>query len=201
MSNLDVRKVKESFARLFVIATQNEVNLKAFTKALERSVFANILEANRYDDYFNSSLENIFFDITRRRIDKDESFGIYNDAYWCGYSYFEIQRRLKKSFSFLFLKLPLSKMMDIYPVFHEMDFSSLFQFFKEEDQKKTILRALCEEKKRSIRELSYATGINAATLSKYNASDESLFRGSFENIYKIAKHFDVPLALFCRTVE
>lgn len=201
MSNLDVRKVKESFARLFVIATQNEVNLEAFTKALERSVFANILEANRYDDYFNSSLESIFFDITRRRIDKDESFGIYNDAYWCGYSYFEIQRRLKKSFSFLFLKLPLSKMMDIYPVFHEMDFSSLLQFFEEEDQKKTILRALCEEKKCSIRELSYATGINAATLSKYNASDESLFRGSFENIYKIAKHFDVPLALFCRTVE
>ena len=201
MSNLDTRKVKETFARLFVMAVQNEVNFMAFTKALERSVFANLIEANRYDDYFNSPLEDIFFDITRRRIDKDESFGVYNDAYWCGYSYFELQRRLKKSFSFLFLKLPLSKMMDIYSVFHEMDFSSLLGFFVEKDQMKTILRALCEEKKCSIRELSSATGINQATLSKYNASDDSLFRGSFENICKISKYFDVPLSLFCRTVE
>ena len=75
MSNLDIRKVKETFARLFVMAVQNEVNFMAFTKALERSVFANLIEANRYDDYFNSPLEDIFFDITRRRIDKDESLG------------------------------------------------------------------------------------------------------------------------------
>ena len=92
-------------------------------------------------------------------------------------------------------------MMDIYSVFHEMDFSSLLGFFIEKDQMKTILRALCEEKKCSIRELSSATGINHATLSKYNAADDSLFRGSFENISKISKYFDVPLSLFCRTVE
>jgi len=201
MSNLDLRMVKETFARLFVMAVQNEINFLAFTASLERSAFANLIEEDVYDDYFNTPLTRIFFDITKMHIEKDESFGIYNDAYWCGYSYFELQQRLKKPFSYLFLKLPLSKMMDIYPIFHEMDFSALLEFFEKEKDKKTILRALCEQRHCSLSKLSASTGINQATLSKYNADDEALLKGSFQNVYKISKYFNVPVSLFSRNTD
>ena len=201
MSNLDLRMAKETFARLFVMAIQNEINFLAFTSSLERSVFANLIEEDVYDDYFNTPLTRIFFDITKMHIEKDESFGIYNDAYWCGYSYFELQQRLKKPFSYLFLKLPLSKMMDIYPIFHEMDFSALLEFFEKEKDKKTILRALCEQKRCSLSKVSAATGINQATLSKYNADDEALLKGSFQNVYKISKYFNAPVSLFSRNTD
>jgi hypothetical protein len=193
--------VKETFARLFVMAVQNEINFLAFTASLERSAFANLIEEDVYDDYFNTPLTRIFFDITKMHIEKDESFGIYNDAYWCGYSYFELQQRLKKPFSYLFLKLPLSKMMDIYPIFHEMDFSALLEFFEKEKDKKTILRALCEQRHCSLSKLSASTGINQATLSKYNADDEALLKGSFQNVYKISKYFNVPVSLFSRNTD
>ena len=201
MSNLDLRMAKETFARLFVMAIQNEINFLAFTSSLERSVFANLIEEDVYDDYFNTPLTRIFFDITKMHIEKDESFGIYNDAYWCGYSYFELQQRLKKPFSYLFLKLPLSKMMDIYPIFHEMDFSALLEFFEKEKDKKTILRALCEQRRCSLSKVSASTGINQATLSKYNADDEALLKGSFQNVYKISKYFNVPVSLFSRHTD
>ena len=201
MSNLDLRMAKETFARLFVIAIQNEINFLAFTSSLERSVFANLIEEDVYDDYFNTPLTRIFFDITKMHIEKVASFGIYNDAYWCGYSYFELQQRLKKPFSYLFLKLPLSKMMDIYPIFHEMDFSALLEFFEKEKDKKTILRALCEQKRCSLSKVSAATGINQATLSKYNADDEALLKGSFQNVYKISKYFNAPVSLFSRNTD
>ena len=201
MSNLDLRMAKETFARLFVMAIQNEINFLAFTSSLERSVFANLIEEDVYDDYFNTPLTRIFFDITKMHIEKDESFGIYNDAYWCGYSYFELQQRLKKPFSYLFLKLPLSKMMDIYPIFHEMDFSALFEFFEKEKDKKTILRALCEQRRCSLSKVSASTGIDQATLSKYNADDEALLKGSFQNVYKISKYFNVPVSLFSRNTD
>ena len=201
MSNLDLRMAKETFARLFVMAIQNEINFLAFTSSLERSVFANLIEEDVYDDYFNTPLTRIFFDITKMHIEKDESFGIYNDAYWCGYSYFELQQRLKKPFSYLFLKLPLSKMMDIYPIFHEMDFSALLEFFEKEKDKKTILRALCEQRRCSLSKVSAATGINQATLSKYNADDEALLKGSFQNVYKISKYFNAPVSLFSRNTD
>ena len=201
MSNLDLRMAKETFARLFVMAVQNEINFLAFTASLERSAFANLIEEDVYDDYFNTPLTRIFFDITKMHIEKDESFGIYNDAYWCGYSYFELQQRLKKPFSYLFLKLPLSKMMDIYPIFHEMDFSALLEFFEKEKDKKTILRALCEQRHCSLSKLSASTGINQATLSKYNADDEALLKGSFQNVYKISKYFNAPVSLFSRNTD
>ena len=201
MSNLDLRMAKETFARLFVMAVQNEINFLAFTASLERSTFANLIEEDVYDDYFNTPLTRIFFDITKMHIEKDASFGIYNDAYWCGYSYFELQQRLKKPFSYLFLKLPLSKMMDIYPIFHEMDFSALLEFFEKEKDKKTILRALCEQRRCSLSKLSASTGINQATLSKYNADDEALLKGSFQNVYKISKYFNAPVSLFSRNTD
>ena len=196
MSNFDVKKVKESFARIFVLGIQYKINFHAFTKSLERSNFVKKIEEGQYDDYFNKSLEQIFFDVTGRIIDKDNSFGIYNDAYWCGYSYYELHARTQKSFAFIFLKLPLSKMMDMYSVYHEMDFSSLLEQFSRLDEEKTILRLLCEENGCSLSELSYETGINKATLIKYSASDEALYNGSFQTIYKISQFFNVPISLF-----
>lgn len=196
MSNLDIRKVKDLFSRLFVLAVQNKMNLTAFTKFLERSELVCKMEKGQYDDYFNRSLEQIFFDITNRKIDRDESFGVYNDAYWCGYSYFELRMRTGRPFVFLFLKLPLTKMMELYSIYHEMDISSLLEYLNQQDQEKTILRLLCEERNCSIPRLSSLIGISKATLSKYNASDAALYKGSFQAIYRIALFFDVPVSLF-----
>jgi len=190
--------IKDLFARLFVLAIQNKINFYSFTHHLERSEFVLKIEENEYDDYFNKDILTIFFDITNNHIQSDTSYGIYNDAYWCGYQYFELHKSLHKPFSFIFLKLPLAKMIELYLIYHEMDFSSLLDYFDMVNKRKTILRLLCEQKGCSLTELSVKTGVNKATLSKYNASDDSIYKGSLENIYKIAKYFDYPISLFVR---
>lgn len=190
--------IKDLFARLFVLAIQNKINFYSFTHHLERSEFVLKIEENEYDDYFNKDILTIFFDITNNHIQSDTSYGIYNDAYWCGYQYFELHKSLHKPFSFIFLKLPLAKMIELYLIYHEMDFSSLLDYFDMVNKRKTILRLLCEQKGCSLTELSAKTGVNKATLSKYNASDDSIYKGSLENIYKIAKYFDYPISLFVR---
>ena len=129
-------------------------------------------------------------------IGADSSFGVYNDAYWCGISYYDLHLRLHKSFAYIFLKLPFEKLLDLYPVYHEMDFSALAEFFEEIAKAKTILRLLCESRKVSLSDISRATTVNLNSLKKYNSSDELLLAGSFQNIYKIGQFFDVPLSLF-----
>lgn len=188
--------LRETFSRLFVIAVNNKMNLSSFSYQLERSEFIKKIEDGKYDDYFNKSLIFIFNDITGITINDDSSYGVYNDAYWCGYSYFEIFLRTKKSFSYIFLKLPLVKMMDIYPIYHEMDISSLLDLFAKQEQEKTILRALCEQNRISLPKLSTSTGIGLATLSKYNADDKALYNASFQNIIQIAHYFNVPINMF-----
>ena len=196
MNNYDIDKVKYIFARLFVVAVQNMTNLNSFTRALEKNEFVQKIEANKYDDYFNKSIMEMFESITSNTIREDDSFGIYNDAYWSGVSYFDLHLKTNKPFSYIFLKLPFEKMLDIYDVYHEMDFSSLYEYFQKLEQEKTILRLLCEQSHKSLSKISKATSISINTLSKYNASDEALYKASFQNIIKIANYFDVPISLF-----
>ncbi len=181
---------------MFVLAVQNKMHLDAFVSSLEKSLFLEKLEDGRYDDYFNKSLEDLFLEVTGGRIKEDASYGIYNDAYWCGHAYFELHERLEKPFPYLFLKLPFSELMDLYPVYHEMDVSSLIDFFQEKEKKKTVLRILCEKRGCSIAKLSQATNIPITTLNKYNASDDALYKASFQNVYDIAYFFDAPTSLF-----
>ena len=200
MNSYEQAKTKETFSRLFVIAINNKINLDSFTNLLEKSALVNDIENNNYSQIINESLDNIFFSITGHRIGFDDSYGVYNDAYWSGHSYFDLFLKTKKPFSYLFLKLPLGKLLDIYSLFHEMDESSLFEYFHNLEQEKTILRLLCENHKCSLPKLSSDLGINLATIKKYNQSDKALYRGSFENIIKIAKYFDKPASLFIERI-
>ena len=193
--------VKELFARLFVIAFQYKANLLSFAYQLAKSDFVSKVERGRYDEYFHKPLLDIFYDITGRRVDKDGSFGVYDDAYWCGYSYYEIHLRTKKPFAYILLKLPLTLMADMYSIYHEMDFSSLLEYFIKRSKEETILRLLCKEHKKSLPDLSYATGISLTTLSKYNASDEALYKASFQNIKRIQEFFDAPANLFVERIS
>ena len=45
-----------------------------------------------------------------------------------------------------------------------------------------------------------ATSININTLMKYNACDEALYNGSFQNIIKLALYFDAPISLFMKEI-
>lgn len=196
----ETRFFKETFARLFVLAIQNKANFFSFTNSLAASVFLEKIEKGRYDDYFNRPLTDLFYDVTGNRIHEDKSYGVYNDAYWCGHCYFELFLRTRKPFAYLFLKLPLEKLMDLYPIYHEMDFSSLLEFFEKREKEKTILRLLCEQKKTTLPRLSEVTGIAVPTLSKYKVSDKALYRASFQMIMAIADYFEVPVNLFRESV-
>ena len=196
MTRYDIENVRIIFSRLFVLASNHKMHPMAFTRELADSDFIKKIEANKYDDYFNKSIVEIFESIVTSYIKEDDSFGVYNDAFWSGVSYFYLYEKTHKPFSYLFLKLPLEQLLDLYPVYHEMDLSSLFDLFQEREKEKTILRILCQQYHTSLSKISKATSISVNTLSKYNASDEALYKASFQNIIRIANYFDVPSSLF-----
>ena len=189
-------EVQDVFARLFVLAIQNDFHPNAFTYLLERSEFVNYIENGKINELFDLKIESLFKTITSYKIETDTSFGIYNDAYWCGYSYFEIFIRSKKPFSYIFLKLPFSDLLSLYPVYHEMDISSLLEYFHDVAKKKTIIRSLVESNKTSLNKLSKELNISVNTLIKYNIDDKYLYRGSFQTLSKLVNIFNLPYSLF-----
>ncbi len=196
MTNYEINDVRETFSRLFVIAVMSKMNFNSFTSMLSKSDFINQIEQKKYNNIFNKPLNTLFFEITGFKVGIDNSFGIYNDAYWSGQNYFDLHTKTNKSFAYIFLKLPFKQMMNIYTIFHEMDFSSLVEYFNKKCEEKTILRLLCDETNKSINDVNKATNISINTLKKYMKSDIYLYNASFQNIVKIISFFEVSHYLF-----
>ena len=196
MNDYELDNLRETFSRLFVLAVRNKINFKSFTNMLSNSSFIVAIEKDKYNELFNKPIEQLLFSITGFETKEDNSYGIYNDAYWCGQNYFDLHIKTKKPFVYLFLKLPFEEMMNIYSIFHEMDFSSLVDYFHKKENEKTILRILCEEKRCSLNDLCKATSLSLNTLRKYNSSDDILYNASFQNIAKLIEYFDVSYLVF-----
>ena len=196
MNDYELDNLRETFSRLFVLAVRNKINFKSFTNMLSKSSFITAIEKDKYNELFNKPIEQLLFSITGFETKEDNSYGIYNDAYWCGQNYFDLHIKTKKPFVYLFLKLPFEEMMNIYSIYHEMDFSSLVDYFHKKEKEKTILRILCEERRCSLNNLCKATSLSLNTLRKYNSSDDILYNASFQNIIKLIEYFDVSYLLF-----
>ena len=196
MNNYELYKTREVFSQLFVIAIKNKMNLDSFTFYLERSDLVLSTQKDIYSSKVDNNLKDLFYMITNYEVSDIEIEGIYNDAYWAGLGYFDLQQELKIPFSLLFLKLPLSKMLDIYSIYHEMDISSLVSYFISLNKEKTILRILCENKKCSLNDICKKTKIKLSTLKKYNESDSHLYSASFQNINKLVNYFNTTYSLF-----
>ena len=134
MNKYLIYDIKETFCRYFVVAIHNKMNLTAFTDYLASSDYLRNIENGNLIEISDISVEEGYHSIVGNNIAKDDSFGIYNDAYWCGYCYFELFLMLRKPFSYLFLKLPLEKMLDLYNVYHEMDISQLVDYFHDKEK-------------------------------------------------------------------
>jgi len=196
MNNYYLRIVQDAFARLFVLAVKQKMNLLAITINLENSEYVRFIEKGDYTSIANKDIKDIYQSIFGVALDKDDSAYTYNDAYWSGYSYFQLHLRTNKSFAYLFLKLPLARMLDMYPVYHEMDITQLEEEFHRLEKEKTILRSLCENGCISLSKLSDKTSISQSTLAKYNKDDEYLYNASFQNVIAIADYFNCPISLF-----
>lgn len=201
MDYYKIQDIRDTFARYFVIAIHNKMHPAAFTDYLISSKYVMEIEKGNLFEISDISVEEGYHSIVGNNIAKDDSFGIYNDAYWCGHCYFELFLTLHKPFSYLFLKLPLEKMLDLYNVYHEMDISQLIDYFHDKEKEETILRLLCKRYRCSINKLSKATGISVNTLNKYRSSDKSLYNASFQNIYKISMFFKTPISLFVEEIK
>ena len=106
MNDYELDNLRDTFSRLFVLAVRNKINFKSFTNMLSNSSFINAIEKNTFNDLFNKPIEALLLSITGFAAKEDNSYGVYNDAYWCGQNYFDLHIKTKKSFSYIFLKLP-----------------------------------------------------------------------------------------------
>ena len=120
---------------------------------------------------------------------------------WLGEIYTKLFFIKNKSFSYLFLYLPLDRAIWAFDIYHEMDFNQLLNLFNDFEKKNTILSLLLKKRNIKIRELSALTRININTIVSYTRSNENIYAAKYQAIYDISSVLRVNPNIFIRRIN
>ena len=126
----------------------------------------------------------------------DEIYQSNTICMWLGEAYLRLYFKYHRSMSFLFLYLSLEKMCQMFSVYHEMDWSQLYQYFETLIDSKSMLSLLLKSRKMTAYQLSALSGISYQTIKNYTRSNRNIYNASFANISKISFILDVDIHLF-----
>ncbi|MDO4940560.1 MAG: hypothetical protein Q4E33_02585 [Erysipelotrichaceae bacterium] len=197
---VDEDKYYDCISQLFSMALFHRIHLVTITDTIAKSDLIEDIEKDKYDIILNNSTKDIFIHLFPSAFILDEYKTKFDEGYWCGYVYMNLFYHFKKPFSYLFLKLPLTKLLDMYEVFHQMDISQMYIEFERIEKENTIMELLLIKNKMSITRLSKISKVPIRTISYYKKSDYNLYKGSYENIRRIAIALEVSNNLFINSV-
>ena len=185
------------FAQIFYYGFRDRYSLTYMEENIANSRLVSILENGGYEkDIDRFSFEEYIYDIYKEQIKLDSVYKVDDLSIWVGEAYLRLFYHFNKSFSYIFLYFPISLMVDSYGIYHEMDFSQLYDYFTLLTQKKSLLSLLLKKKGLTINNLSVLTGISVNTIKYYCKSEKNIYDASFENITDVAHVLDVNVNIF-----
>ena len=179
-------------AAIITYGLNSSYSYKSIEEHIVRSPFVNALENNEYN--IELKMEKVV------ETTYDVSFVTKADisikGLFLAESYVKLFFNYNRSFEYIFLYWPLSWFIERYGIYHEMDFSNLKRDYESKIRKTPLLRKLSKERQIKLTDISARTGINGHTINKYSQDDKFLYGASNNNIYKLAKLFNVKENIF-----
>lgn len=118
--------------------------------------------------------------------------------YWAGWALAEYQWTTAKRFKDIFNRIPLSKVISMYKIYHEMDISRFIESMDkiyDETVLETKLRRIRESRQVSQSELSKMSGVPLRSIQLYEQRVNNIDRAQAQTVYKLAR------ALGCNTED
>ena len=111
-----------------------------------------------------SSLEKIYSQVFPDSVNQGYSLNRYDEFGWVGYIYVHLFLDLEFTFELLFILLPIEKALEMYHLYHEMDYSQTLEYVKEL-VKYSPLDAVMKYRNISTRKLSEMVGMSFSTIN------------------------------------
>ena len=109
--------------------------------------------------------------------------------YWAGWALAQYQWQSAKRFKDIFVRIPLTEIISMYPTFHEMDIS---RFYESMDRRysevimETKLRKIRESRQISQSELSKMSGVSLRSIQLYEQKVNDIDKAQAQTLYKLA---------------
>ena len=120
---------------------------------------------------------------------------------WVGQAYMRLFFHFNKSIYYIFLYIPLGEMLQLYSLYHEMDWNQLFDLFTQKMSEVTLLRKLLNKKKLSVNKLAQLSNISEATINYYCLKDSNIYEARYAYIDAIALVLKVNTNLFLKKIH
>lgn len=196
----DINKLSQILSSVFYYGLSHDYSLIALEDIIINNQYIALLEKNKSDFLINESLDEIvesFFKTKPTEKDLTETNSL---SLWLGDIYQKIFFYFNKSFSFIFLYLPIKKAIELFSLYHEMDISQLLNYFEKEINSHSVMSLLLGKKEITALKLSALSGINYNTIVSYTRSNDYLYNAKFESLYKISVLLDVNINLFAKNI-
>ena len=110
--------------------------------------------------------------------------------YWAGWALAQYQWASAKRFKDIFERIPLSEIIAMYPIYHEMDIS---RFNESMDKRygevvtETKLRKIRESRQLSQGELAKLSGVNIRSIQLYEQRVNDIDKAQAQTLYKLSR--------------
>lgn len=117
----------------------------------------------------------------------------YKESAWAAESYCHVQKETHLTFEAIFLYIPIKKMYEYFPLYHEMDFFHIVNEFSRLFFKESILSLLLDKREVSMKYISSETGMSYASIFSYKKRRRDIKKMSAEAACKLANILDVRI--------
>lgn len=109
--------------------------------------------------------------------------------YWAGWALAQYQWATAKRFKDIFKRIPLSEIISMYPIFHEMDISRFNESMDKrynESVTDAKLRKIRESRQISQSELAKLSGVNIRSIQLYEQRVNDIDKAQAQTLYKLS---------------
>lgn len=110
--------------------------------------------------------------------------------YWAGWALAEYQWFTGRRFKDIFQRIPLSKIIDMYAVYHEMDISHFTEDMEalyKAAEGDSNLKRIRESRGLSQTELAEQSGVNVRNIKTYEQRDNNIDKAQAQTLYKLSR--------------
>ena len=171
---------------------------KYSTEVIEKRISESKYFNNFNKDFFTSEsyistdeiIETIYFDAD---IDENTKNVTYNELEWVSMVYINIIEDTGLGFEAIFCYAPIEKVIMMYRLYHEMDFSQSVQWFNEERNKVSIIKVLMKRMNMTNDYVSSKTNISLSMIDALKNRRRDIKKLDVERALALANTLNIKI--------
>lgn len=193
MNSLYLEEYTSKLERILSVAHESHHSLTALQRMIAYSPYFNAIENDTCGFTpitTEQALIKEFFPYFKKDLLEVPT---YVESLWAAESYLRIQEKTKLSFELIFLYIPITKMYEYFPIYHENDSSSIVKEFNRLYKEESVLSLLLNRYRYSLKELSKEIDVSYSVLSSLKQRRRDIRKSSVEIVIKLSRALHVRI--------